>query len=86
MPQRAVGLPDEIQNPASEEAYWEIEKLLYQGLRGDANTLETLWSPLHKVVTPLGQVLSKPPADVRLDAYSGQLRPLRSESVPEDPA
>jgi uncharacterized protein len=56
----AAGLwdcPDEIQNPAGEEAYWEIEKLLYQGLRGDANTLETLWSPLHKVVTPLGQVL-----------------------------
>ena len=52
-----MGLPDEIQNPAGEEAYWEIEKLLYQGLRGDANTLETLWSPLHKVVTPLGQVL-----------------------------
>lgn len=49
--------PDEIQHPAGEEAYWEVEKLLYQGLRGDANTLETLWSPLHKVVTPLGQVL-----------------------------
>jgi predicted nucleotidyltransferase len=49
--------PDEIQNPAGEDAYWEVEKLLYQGLRGDANTLETLWSPLHKVVTPLGQVL-----------------------------
>lgn len=49
--------PDELQHPTGEEAYWEIEKLLYQGLRGDANTLETLWSPLHKVVTPLGQVL-----------------------------
>jgi predicted nucleotidyltransferase len=49
--------PDEIHNPAGEEAYWEVEKLLYQGLRGDANTLETLWSPLHRVITPLGQVL-----------------------------
>lgn len=49
--------PDEIQHPAGEAAYWEVEKLLYQGLRGDANTLETLWSPLHKVVRPLGQVL-----------------------------
>jgi predicted nucleotidyltransferase len=49
--------PDEIQHPVGEEAYWEVEKLLYQGLRGDANTLETLWSPLHKVITPLGQVL-----------------------------
>jgi len=56
----AAGLwdfPDEIQNPAGEAAYWEVEKLLYQGLRGDANTLETLWSPLPEVVTPLGQVL-----------------------------
>lgn len=49
--------PDEIHDPCHEEAYWEIEKLLHQALRGDANTLETLWSPLVRVETPLGQRL-----------------------------
>ena len=55
-----VGLwhaPDEIQSPDSDAAYWEIEKLLHQALRADANTLECLWSPLHKQVTPLGEKL-----------------------------
>lgn len=49
--------PDEIQSSDSDAAYWEIEKLLYQALRADANTLECLWSPLHRKVTPLGESL-----------------------------
>ena len=55
-----VGLwehPDEIQDPDTDAAYWEIEKLLYQALRADANTLECLWSPLRNKVTPLGEKL-----------------------------
>jgi predicted nucleotidyltransferase len=55
-----VGLwdhPDEIQDPETDAAYWEIEKLLYQALRADANTLECLWSPFKKEITPLGEKL-----------------------------
>jgi hypothetical protein len=55
-----VGLwdpPDEIQDTETDAAYWEIEKLLYQALRADANTLECLWSPFKKKVTPLGDKL-----------------------------
>jgi len=55
-----VGLwehPDEIQDPDTDAAYWEIEKLLYQALRADANTLECLWSPFRKKLTPLGEKL-----------------------------
>ncbi|MEL6186677.1 MAG: nucleotidyltransferase domain-containing protein, partial [Myxococcota bacterium] len=50
-------VPDEIHDAHHGEALWEVSKLIFQGLRGDANTLETLWSPLHRVVTPLGQTL-----------------------------
>ncbi len=50
-------MPDTLQDPAGEASYWEVGKLVEQGLRGDANTLETLWSPLHKKVTPLGEIL-----------------------------
>ncbi len=50
-------VPAEIHDPHHEHAYWEIGRFVTQGLKGDANTLEALWSPLHKVVTPLGEAL-----------------------------
>ena len=37
--------PDEIHEPGTDAQYWEVEKMIRQGLRADANTLETLWSP-----------------------------------------
>ena len=48
---------DEIREPTSDIQYWEVQKLVYQGLRADANTLEMLWSPHIKVMTVLGQEL-----------------------------
>ena len=48
---------DEIQDPASDAQYWEVQKLVYQGLRADANTLELLWSPHVRVCDELGQQL-----------------------------
>ncbi|MEM6733627.1 MAG: nucleotidyltransferase domain-containing protein, partial [Myxococcota bacterium] len=50
-------MPDEVHDPVGDASYWEVEKLIEQGLRGDANTLETLWSPLHREVTGLGREL-----------------------------
>src|ERR1051326_7142517 len=50
-------VPDEIHDDERQLAAWEIEKLVRQALRADPNTFETLWSPLHKIVTPLGQKL-----------------------------
>lgn len=49
--------PDEIKDPTTDAAYWEIEKLVHQGLRGDANTLECLWTPIVRHATPLGERL-----------------------------
>lgn len=49
--------PYEVHDPIGDAAYWEVERLIHQGLRGDANTLETLWSPLHREVTRLGREL-----------------------------
>lgn len=50
-------MPYTLQDPTGESSYWEVAKLVEQGLRGDANTLETLWSPLYKEVRPLGERL-----------------------------
>jgi predicted nucleotidyltransferase len=49
--------PDEIHHPETDTAYWEIGKLMQQALRADANTLETLWSPIVKVETEIGSLL-----------------------------
>ncbi len=51
--------PDEIQDPENDSQYWEVQKALYQGLRADANTLETLWSPLVVKETEMGKELRK---------------------------
>jgi predicted nucleotidyltransferase len=56
----AVGLwepLDEIKDPAGDTQYWEAQKLVYQGLRADANTLELLWSPHVRRCTELGREL-----------------------------
>ena len=50
-------VPPEIHDPHHERAYWEIARCMTQGLKGDANTLEMLWSPLHRTVSPLGKAL-----------------------------
>jgi hypothetical protein len=49
---------DEIHDPQSDVQYWEAQKLVYQGLRADAGTLELLWSPLVRVCTELGHELA----------------------------
>ena len=49
--------PDEIQDPEGDSQYWEVQKAIYQGLRADANTLETLWSPLVTIETDSGKEL-----------------------------
>lgn len=51
--------PDEIQDPECDGQYWEVQKAIYQGLRADANTLETLWSPLVLKKTERGEELIK---------------------------
>ncbi|MEQ8221278.1 MAG: nucleotidyltransferase domain-containing protein [Candidatus Eremiobacterota bacterium] len=51
--------PDEIRTPETDSQYWEVQKAIYQGLRADANTLETLWSPLVTEITEIGEELRK---------------------------
>jgi hypothetical protein len=52
-------VPDEIKDPETDSQYWEVQKAIYQALRADANTLETLWSPLVTKKTGLGEEFIK---------------------------
>jgi hypothetical protein len=51
------GVPEQLENDATEEAYWEIQKFLVMALKGNPNILECLYTPLVEYATPLAQEL-----------------------------
>ncbi len=51
------GVPEQIENNDTEEAYWEIQKFLVMALKANPNILECLHTPLVEHATPLAQEL-----------------------------
>jgi uncharacterized protein len=51
------GLPEQLENHETQEAYWEIEKFLTLALRANPNVLECLYTPIVEHATPLGREL-----------------------------
>jgi predicted nucleotidyltransferase len=51
------GVPDQLENQAGEECYWELQKFLVLGLKANPNILECLYSPLVEMKTPLMEEL-----------------------------
>ncbi len=51
------GVPEQIDDEAAQETYWELQKFCGLGLKANPNVLECLWSPLVEVATPLGREL-----------------------------
>ncbi len=49
------GVPEQLENDASQECYWEIQKFLTMALKANPNVLECLWSPIVETATPLAQ-------------------------------
>ncbi len=52
-----AGVPEQIEDPAADRVYWELEKYLRLALQSNPNILETLWSPIVNRSTPLGERL-----------------------------
>src|SRR6185312_3967017 len=40
------GLPEQLENDATQEAYWELQKFLVLALKANPNVLECLYTPL----------------------------------------
>ena len=40
------GVPEQLENPETEECYWELEKFLKLALKANPNVLEALYTPL----------------------------------------
>ena len=51
------GVPEQLENTATEECYWELQKFIQLALRANPNILECLYTPLVETVTPLAQEL-----------------------------
>lgn len=51
------GIPQQLENDLTQEAYWELQKFLILALKANPNVLECLYSPRVEVATPLAQEL-----------------------------
>jgi predicted nucleotidyltransferase len=51
------GVPEQIENNDTQEAYWELQKFLIMALKANPNILECLHTPLIEHATPLAQEL-----------------------------
>jgi hypothetical protein len=51
------GVPEQLENDATQEAYWEIQKFLVLALKANPNVLECLYTPLVEKATPLAEEL-----------------------------
>lgn len=49
------GVPDQLENDATQEAYWELQKFVVLALKANPNVLECLYTPLVETATPLAQ-------------------------------
>lgn len=51
------GAPEQLENDATQEAYWEVQKFLALALKANPNALECLYTPIVESTTPLAEKL-----------------------------
>jgi uncharacterized protein len=49
------GVPEQLENQLTQEAYWEIQKFLVLALKANPNVLECLYTPVVEKATPLAE-------------------------------
>ncbi|MEQ1830912.1 MAG: nucleotidyltransferase domain-containing protein, partial [Pirellula sp.] len=51
------GVPEQLENEETQEAYWELQKFIVLALKANPNVLECLYSPIVEFATPLADEL-----------------------------
>jgi predicted nucleotidyltransferase len=51
------GVPGMLENPGTQDAYWELQRFLVLALKANPNVLECLFTPLVELATPLAEEL-----------------------------
>jgi len=49
------GVPEQLENDATQEVYWELQKFLTLALKANPNVLECLYTPIVELATPIAQ-------------------------------
>ena len=52
-----AGVPEQLENDATQETYWELRKFVALALKANPNVLETLYSPLVEHASPFARTL-----------------------------
>ena len=52
-----AGVPEQLENDAAQECFWELQKFLELALKANPNVLECLYTPLVEYATPLAEEL-----------------------------
>jgi predicted nucleotidyltransferase len=48
-----AGVPEQLEDPSTQDCYWELQKFLALALKANPNVLECLWTPLVEHAAPL---------------------------------
>ena len=51
------GVPEQLENEITQEAYWELQKFIVLALKANPNVLECLYCPIVELATPLAEQL-----------------------------
>lgn len=51
------GVPEQLENEETQEAYWELQKFIVLALKANPNVLECLYCPIVEFATPLAEEL-----------------------------
>ncbi len=51
------GVPEQLEDDATQEVYWELQKFISLALKANPNILECLYSPVVETATPLAEEL-----------------------------
>jgi predicted nucleotidyltransferase len=53
------GVPEQLENPETEECYWELQKFMVLALKANPNILECLFTPIIEKSSEIGDMLLK---------------------------
>jgi predicted nucleotidyltransferase len=51
------GIPEQLENPETQDCYWELQKFIVLALKANPNVLECLYSPLVEYASAMGREL-----------------------------
>ena len=78
------GVPEQLEDDATQEVYWELKKFIALALKANPNILERLYSPIVETATPLAQELLAMKKQFSFEAGVSNVQWLCDITVPQN--